>query len=251
MTMADLLTIYNIYRNRTPSMTARIEAAVVVWCEAVGGETLPTNQSSYNVQTSGVGNAQFYEVPYFLDAGEVATVDLSPAGSGDSYSNNNIRICWGRGSGTVPAMEAILYYRSGSPVKYQSTRRFFDSNAGRAAQNNADTGVNVDSCPNGPPGYTTGSATVLISMINAAGFDMPSGATPLFLRIRLLYNTAPWQVAVVAVGGDNIPVQGKDIVSTGQSGDSTQKLHVIQSTPDFPLMFDSALFSGGGGGLVQ
>ena len=32
--MADLLTVYNIYRNRTPSMAARVEAAVVLWCEA-------------------------------------------------------------------------------------------------------------------------------------------------------------------------------------------------------------------------
>ena len=40
--MTDLLTIYNIYRNRTPSMTARIEAAVVVWCEAVFSEDAGT-----------------------------------------------------------------------------------------------------------------------------------------------------------------------------------------------------------------
>ena len=50
--MTDLLGIYNIYRNRTPSMTARIEAAVVVWCEAVFSEDAGTADHANRVTFS-------------------------------------------------------------------------------------------------------------------------------------------------------------------------------------------------------
>ena len=40
--MADLITVYNIYTNITPSMGHRIQAALVEWCEPVFAEDAGT-----------------------------------------------------------------------------------------------------------------------------------------------------------------------------------------------------------------
>jgi hypothetical protein len=42
----------------------------------------------------------------------------------------------------------------------------------------------------------------------------------------------------------DIPQQGNEVVSTGQSGFTAQKVKATVVNPDLPPMFDNALFSG-------
>lgn len=48
--MADLITVYNIYTNITPSMGHRIQAALVEWCEPVFGEADTTPNHAQRLQ---------------------------------------------------------------------------------------------------------------------------------------------------------------------------------------------------------
>jgi len=197
---------------------------------AVGSSDTDTfAEASFNVSNTAVGNAQVYEVPYSLSAGEVATVDLG------GYTGNNVRVCWG--SLETAAVELILYYQGATAVSVG--RVGYDPNGTTRAQNSfsPDAGGGCNGA-----GYTRSYAyTQMVSLRNDLG--MAAGGSPLILRIRALYNTQGLPVAVRGLGGD-LPTQGSEIISTGQAGGSTQKLRVIQSKPDLPLMFDAALFSG-------
>lgn len=48
--MADLITVYNIYTNITPSMGHRIQAALVEWCEPVFSEDAGTANHAARLQ---------------------------------------------------------------------------------------------------------------------------------------------------------------------------------------------------------
>lgn len=195
-----------------------------------GAGTVPTTNSSYSVNNSSVAGTSgtAYAIPYRIANGDVASVYLqgvNSAGAAITYSGS-LRICWGQSGSTPAAIETILYYREAGVVRVG--RNGYDS-SGRGGFAGTDGA-------GGCSGYATGK---LVSM-NDLG--MPSG-TPLLLRIRTLYNTTAQPILVEPQGG-TLPVQGKDVISTGQSGTATQKLHVIQTNPDLPFMFDMALFSG-------
>ena len=50
--MADLITVYNIYTNVTPSMRHRIEAALIEWCEPVFSEDAGTADHAQRLEFS-------------------------------------------------------------------------------------------------------------------------------------------------------------------------------------------------------
>lgn len=216
-------------------------------------ETAPANNATYNVINNGVGGRvnDFYDVPFELSAGDVATVTLNgfsrpvppnpPVPVVYGWSKQ-IRICWGVGSGTTPAIEAMLYFQDGSG-NVGVGRAGFDPDAARISAENHFSGAIASggSCPQGPAGaykyYVDANLKNDLGIVN--------NGTPLFLRIRVLYNTVPERVAVVPLANAVLPVQGTDTISTGTSGESVQKLHAFQANPDLPMMFDAALFSGG------
>ena len=215
---------------------------------AVGGGTgsLPQVNASYNVSSTRIGSGDAYEVPQDLAAGEVATITLEgedSLGNPATYGANQLWLCW-RWQGTVePALEAILYYRSpgASPVYYVS-RNGFDP-AGRVSGFVSTGGFP----PNCVGGLTWPGINVKRRLISFTGdLGMPNGHVPMYLRVKPMLNTGSCKLGVVSSGGGAFPVQGKDINSVGQSGDASQRLRVIQTNPDLPTMFDSALFSGTG-----
>ncbi len=206
-----------------------------------GSDTIPDSNASFRVSNTAVaGTANTnYSVPYRLTPGDVASVYLQGQDSNGApitYSGSGLRICWGDGSGTRPAMEAVLYYLSGGVVTVG--RNGYDGNSRSKFKT---TDGNTGSCSGGT--YQSSH------YIPFSDLGMTAGSTPLVLRLRLVYNTTPQTLLVMPDAGTTLPVQGKDVISTGESGSATQRLHVIQSNPDTPMMFDMALFSGGS--LVQ
>jgi hypothetical protein len=197
-----------------------------------GSGRVPVTNASFNVSNASLGGGSVYEVPYKLDAGDVATADLN------GYSAGNFRVCWGSATGS--AVEVILYFRR-ADTSVGVGRLPFDSVAGRG--NGFDSTV-VSGCPGGPGGYASSR------LINFSDFGMvttgppASRDTPLFLRVRVLYNPTPQPLAFLAQGSADFPSQATEIISTGQSGDASQKIRVVQMNPDLPAVFDSAIFSG-------
>lgn len=216
---------------------------------------LPSTDASYNVKTSNLGAGRVYEVPFQLSTGDIATINLEgyiPAvGSPSSYV---FGLCWGNGtypSGNTPAVEVILYYKSSSGAVRIARNGYDISGFG-----NFSTAVSNGNCREGLTAYTY---SVEVPMLNTTPLGwaaipqnvlgMEAGGLPLLMRIRAL-NANNLKVALVGISVD-IPTQGQDVVSVGQSGSTAQKLHVVGVTPDLPWMFDAALFSGGAGGIVK
>ena len=197
-----------------------------------GTGNLASSNASYTVSNTSFGAGSVYEVPFKLEEGEVATVGLT------GYSSTGVKVCWGKGGGQQPAVEVILYYTVSGQTKlgrggYDSaspTRSgFLSAGAGGCGTLNYDF-----------------SRDVLWSDLGMEAFGMPQ-----IFRIRPIYNGQAVNLAVLAMGSGSLPAQATDVVSTGQSGTSAQRLHATVANWDVPAMFDSALFSGGGGGLTQ
>lgn len=198
---------------------------------AVG--TLPVSNATYNVASSDLGDGGVYEVPYKLNAGDVATLDL------EGYTGNptNLRVCWGKDGGEVVAAEIMFYYEE-SGVMHVG-RQGYDTNA--ASRGNGFTTPNNGNC--GSLGYDYSTLIQFSSGTNNMGMD--ASGTPRFVRVRLLYNSTPEPVAFHAQGGHNFVSQGQDITSTGQAGAASQRVRAVITHGDLPGMFDAAVFSGG------
>lgn len=225
------VTEVNISTGQKESASA-LEAAEAGVEQALGGQigtgnaSGTTQNASFDVQNSVVSGSA-YTVPYKMDRGDVATVNLN------GFSGTGICIYFGETTTTEVALELILYSRNGSTYS-----------VGRQ-------GIDPDSHGNGFSGLTA-SANCSLSWsghetwTNLVNMGMPSGHQPVQLRIRMLYNsTAQPLVIAPAVAGINLPAQGNEIISTGRSGESVQKVRVVSLNPDLPLVFDSAIFSGG------
>lgn len=213
--------------------------------------------STYNVTTTDLtkstissgGNTNAYRVPYPLAAGDVMTVALSSyTPLYTPYAGRTLGICWNDGSTSdQPAIEVILYFIHNGSIA-----------VGRAGYDAAVRGgfTAPDSITGHYKGYCNGFNMNYIKEVclgNSGGcannLGFVDGDSPLFMRIRILYNNSGAQYLVVDPQGSgpvkSLPKQGNDVVSTGVSGDAAQRVHAVQPNPDLPFMFDAALFSGG------
>lgn len=177
-----------------------------------------------------------------LKAGEVATVFLAAHDANDNfptaplYPRDNIFVCWG--SSNQPALEAIFYYQNGTAVAVN--RDVYDpQGTGRTPGSKAPTSPAAD-CPSGH-NYSYSA------QLNLPGLGYAVGATPLFMRLKLLYNPATGHpLGVRAPAGMQFPGQGKEIISTGTSGSSNVRIRGLLEYAQAPTQFDNALFSGTG-----
>ncbi len=213
---------------------------------AVG--SVPTTQATFNVSNVSMGAGQYYQSPFLLEGGDVLTVALDNGATADLTGVHDI--CWGN-PGSSAAIEVMLYYDQGGTVGV--VRKGFDSNA-LVNDNGFVRNPEVSNSPCSIPGSNYQfslrgvgvPATRNVDFVGTEPEDlgMPVGATPLFMRIRMFYNTTPEPIGFAAISGQSFPSQASQITSTGQSGDSVQKVSVYQANPDLPFMFDAALFSG-------
>lgn len=208
------------------------EAGVEKSLAGVGSFGAPGNVSvglpnaSVVVNNTAVGNSTEYVLPYDLDTGDVATVNLA------GWSGANIVVCWG--DGTTQATGEIMVYTTASGTT-KMRKWMIGGNSAPGAPFQAAQGSG--NCPglSGSKSYTYWNR-----FQEATDF---ASETPVLMRVRLVGNTTPQPMAFVAAGG-NFPSQGIDTVSAGTSGTTTKKVRVVQVNPDVPFMFDSALFSG-------
>lgn len=187
-----------------------------------------------------------------LKSGEAVTLFLkgvnetSGAFDGPVYpGGTEFGICWGRFGdvetppGEAPAVEVTVYYLDGSNVPTVAR-------------------VNIQA-----NGYASrGDAFVHPPLVNSAGtaycgatdfyayrgsINLVSFPTPLFARIRLLYNeTTGHPVGVRTSNGSNFLPQGKIIDVAGSAGAATRRVQVIERFPEPLTILDNALYSGNG-----
>lgn len=193
-----------------------------------GSGVVGTAGDVFTVQKSSAGGASVYVASEELVAGDAATVNLEGS-SFNGSGTNQLKVCWG-GNGAV---EVMGYYRSGGVV-YVNTLAYDSSSRGNGF---VLAVASIADCPAGGSGFNYAASFNTTSLI-------ASGVTPLFLRVRLLYNgSMPRPVGFVATGW-TFPAQGEDIVAVGQAGGTTQKVSVFKGTPDWLPMWDDAVFSG-------
>ena len=195
-----------------------------------GSDTLAVSNATVQVVNSTVAGSPNtpFNVPFRLAAGEVVSVDLN------GYTGSNLSICFGDNSlspaPVAPALDISLYYQNGSAIGVG--RMGIDNLTRNGFLTNSSGGSNCS------------SAHRFAHYLNLNSLK-PAGAGHLLLRIRMLYNTTTTEtISIVPQNGTSLPSQGADVVSTGQSGTSTQKIRVAQLKSDLPMMFDAALFSG-------
>lgn len=200
-----------------------------------GSGSVGTAGDTFVVQKSFAGGTRTYVVPEELVAGEAATVVVDSNMNSGVANFKKVRVCWGDPAriiaGSEPAVEIKAYFREGGNVVVKTLA--IDA----ISRGNGFEGGTV--CPDSSYAYGISG----LGQVDTQDL-VPVTATPLFLRVRLLYNGAtPHPVKLDAVNWD-FPAQGEDIVAVGQAGGTTQKISVFKGTPDWLPMWDDAVFSG-------
>lgn len=221
--------------------------------ETVTGDFQDTEStvSTYSVDVrSFPENLRQFSYPYSLVSGETGTVwfvtrddneFLDCDNSNPCFNENSLNLCWGTPSSgrsdTLPAIEVSVLYRT-QAGEYAVSRNGYDPISSRASDNNFQYAS--ASC-SAFPGEFASQATI---NFRAGGLNIPSTATMMAMRVKMLYNgTVPHSFAVSA--GADLPTQGKQVSSEGVAGEATRRINAFMLHPEIPHIFDSVLFSAG------
>jgi hypothetical protein len=212
------------------------------------GDISETNSTYYVPATTMVGGQTYYELPYPLMAGDVATVDLPETG----YTG--VEICWCKSDATCPAavqpkIEAEFFYRLNG-AQYMKQKPFYGGAAGNyynftAASNSSNCGM-----PSNNFRYSVNINFNTDDSGQNVRMQAP-GLTTLFnfVRVRMLGNgNTDVNLAIQLLGGSSgvvFPEQSAIVESVGTSGDTVQKIRAEVMRYDLPGVFDAAIFSGG------
>lgn len=149
------------------------------------------------------------------------------------FSPSSVDLCWTKGTSTVPAVVVSILYKRGT--SYYVAKGAYDANASRAATNqfSAPTSQNA--------GSECGVADYRANLsFGSFGIEPVALDTLLMLRVRPIYADTVFSVNSSAV----IPLQGKQIESTGTAGaGATRKIVVFQQFHSADTIFDAALYS--------
>jgi Tfp pilus assembly protein PilX len=249
-------TITEVSISTTQEESARALAAAEAGIEAAlssvvaSGTVTPLGSTgtTYTVSSAPYGSGASIATSKPLTAGEVETIFLSAHDANgnlvaglNKYTGSTIRLCWGQNSNgndaNAPALEATFYNQTAAGV-VRVGHAAFDPNASRISQNSFAAASAASGCPTGKVyNYST-----LLTLTGLGNYSLSE--SPLLLRLRLLYNgEVGHYIGVSAVGG-SLPVQGINIVSSGQAGTSTRKVQLFQKFSDTFPQFDNAVFSG-------
>ncbi len=251
--------------------------------QALNGGTLSLNGSSLSsggtfqanvTPLIGSGGTQFV-VPVLVSSGEAVPIWFA---NHDTNNNNALvcnssypcstattfDICWGTNetysdATKQPAIEiSVFYTTSGNNwATAKIARTAYDPLVGRTGTpaNNFKTNVAAGENIAGtdfkwcaPISLTnTNVFNPIVSALRPNSAD-PTG--PQFLRIKLFYNdnkAHPVGIKITdTASGTQLPPQGNDVSSLGQSGDAARKVEVKQQFRDLPPVFDFGLYSGSG-----
>ena len=172
------------------------------------------------------------------------------------FTGNSMRICWGNAgtsgsTATTPAIEVSVLYDPTANGNYSDVavaRATYDPNSSRR-------GSNSFAAPSAGTCTIDGVTFPFQATVNlgAGGLNIPASAYGSqnglqLAKLRLLYNTGiAHSVGIdVSATGSNLPGQGRRVVSTGTSGESTRRVEVFTLFSDAPSIFDSVVFSPAG-----
>lgn len=202
---------------------------------------------TYDVTVTGFPEStNEYNYPQEVAIGDVATVwfmDHDADGNlicPSCFTGPQAELCWGKTvASQTPAVEVSLIYEQGGT--YHVARKVYDPSSGRTPGSISPTG---GTCSIGDIEYQYSQR---LRFNPDFGFNPTSSDPLVMMRVRFLYNSDTTQILGVQTIGGNLPQQGKRIESLGSSGDQARKVEVYELYPSLPTIFDSAVFSRGGG----
>lgn len=197
---------------------------------------------SYSV-TAETLSGQYFVFPNEVASGESQTLWLVSHTSEDQIDESSdygggVTLYWGTGGSAVSsALSAAFVYRESGV--YKISRYNFDPDPARRLNNNFSSALTE--------GYTVAGKALKYS---TGLINLPSNANiqPLFLRLTLVYNSAPQLVAAAAASSPYFPNQGDCYISTATVSQSgiTRKVRQCRLWQEVPAIFNWGLFSGGG-----
>lgn len=202
--------------------------------------------TNYNVQLNSLGSTNIFTFPTEIQEGDAQTIWLvnqKPDGSGpdDStrvYNGQSIDICWeDLGTVTVPAVEVAFLFKAMPSGEYKVARDGFDPISRSNGFSNASSSNNCNMS-----GSTVYSKNVNLNFgTPEVSFNNPTDI-PIAFRIRPVYEAT--KIAAKGQGANNIPEQGKNIVSTGQTNSGVERRwNVVQTYASPNDIFDYAIWS--------
>jgi len=202
--------------------------------------------TTYDVSVSGFPNStNEFNYPQEIAVGDTATIwfmDHDLDGNlvcPNCFTGPQVELCWGKpGSTTTPAIEVAMIYEEGG--NYHVVREVYDAISGRTPGSENPGGV----CEIDGVDY---SYSERLRFNVDFGFNPTSSDPLVMIRVKMLYNSDTTQTLGVQTIGGNLPQQGRRIESLGSSGEQARKVEVYELYPSIPAIFDSAIFSRGGG----
>jgi len=217
-----------------------------------------TAQYRYQVQSFGGGSPGNVTVfPNIVDPGKSITLWLSPhnssgaldeSGSGSYPTNYTMVVCWGKETGTTPAMVASLYYieNPGPTQEYKVAFGAFDPDATRRSSNGFLTADSTGSYCASDYRFRrilAASSDITNNPLTYI-FGIPANSRLLLLRVQPVYESTFTAFRSLSTGTTDFPSQGKIISSVGQTSTGIQrKIQVTQGFYTLPALFDYSLFT--------
>jgi hypothetical protein len=243
---------------------AGVEQALIVGTN-IGDTPLSDSGSSFSVTVEKLAEGKdTYAYPEELSSGESGTLwfvshdsngNLTCTVTEPCYKQPTFDVCWGKSSGTIPAVEVSVYYDrnpSGAPTALgaapdfgdvQVARYTFDPvfGPGRRDENSFDAHTSTSCDIEDQTLLYAGSVNVSTGL--PAGCSAQNGCL-LFAKAKFIYNDIPQPLGFSSPTG-TFPAQGVHIESTGQFGDSTRQIDVFRTYSEPLSIFESAVFSMG------
>lgn len=208
----------------------------------------------YTIDEAGSAASNIYEIK--IDKDQVAQVDLGgvPAGA-------NVNIYWWNGTQTnapdTPAASGMNCIAT-RPAAIEFTYAAQDTATGdylirrkeaydMCANIAGNEFTNISSGSYSLPA-ASGNIYQLLATNGTYSISGLSSDSQRIVRIRAWYDDTWVALELLdSAGGStlSLPIQGYEIISTGNSGDTERTIRVTKTSPYLPAIFDYALFSGG------
>lgn len=235
---------------------AGVEVALGNISTASGPTPVGGSSSTYEFSSSTTGSGDHVSPPDVIKAGDSVSVFLAAHDASGNlildgtggYNKTQVHMCWGNADVTAdemqwPALGVTLHYYDSAASDYGMVVKTYDPNGDRRGNNGFANPGNSGSLPCTDRTYPFWVRAASLT----SGLGMPSGAVPLYLKLRMFYNGSSGHFASVwasGAGTQNFPNQGKSIISLGREGQTARKLSVFQRYYELPPIFEGALFSG-------
>lgn len=203
---------------------------------------------NYNTQISDFGNSSgIYRMPTNTFKGETETIWLANHNgvvldeSTQVLYPDDIAVCMGSDSSTLPAMVVSVYFKDGLlyKTKYGAYDPVPERRSGTFPYSLANNFTAPSATSNG-----CGSANMFIisNLLSTLGLNpTPPSVVLLMLRIRPVYNDA---TIAIDTGTATLPFQGNQIISSGNTTSGlTRKIIVNQQYRTLSSAFDGGVFS--------